>query len=326
MKTQGVSGLTSLHIVEGKLARCDFFGLSDSNDSPKIAAPMPRRRTFVSWLKTWAPIFAALSGNGGIAVSAAWQETYQNDVLARMDYEADQVKNPSTWSYANLRELKTHTLGEGFTITGKNGKIIGGKLPVEVEIDGSTYRGYLGGQCFEAGDSVAAVVDRHGRLLALSSPDRSHIVMDYTCHDAGFAALVHTLWVAWKMLTLIFGAFTVFVLGLGMAIEFGLSNPFAWLVALIGAPVGMGILMALILVFRLSLLDFWPAWRTSSVFHALGRPDLAKAVFDLSGEKVGRDGRVERDGNVAPFSIGRVYYSDAPARDRTRSMQQADAA
>ena len=306
MKIQDTDGSSSLHVVEGRLAQCRFLGLPDSIDSSQSAAPELRRRTFLGWLKAWAPIFAALSGNGGVVTSAAWRDAYQSDVLARLNREADKVKNPSTWSYANLRELQTHASGDAVTITGKNGKIIGGKLPVEVEIEGSTYRGFLGGQCFEEGDCVAAVIDGHNRLMALSSPDRTSIVMDCTCHDTGFAALVHDLWVAWKIMTLILCAVAVPAYALVMAIEFGFSHPLAWLAALVGAPIGMGTLVALILVFRLSLLDFWPALRTSSIFRTLGRPDLTKVEFDTGREKA------EQDGKIRPSTIGLVFYSQAP--------------
>lgn len=75
-----------------------------------------------------------------------------------------------------------------------------------------------------------------------------------------------------------------------VAIEFGFSHPFAWLAAPLGAPVGTGTLVALLLVFRIALLDFWQALRTSSIFRALERPDLAKVEFDVGREKAEQNG------------------------------------
>jgi hypothetical protein len=57
MKIQGKDGSLLLHVVEGRLAQCRFLGLPDSIDSSQSAAPEPRRRTFLGWLKAWAPIF-----------------------------------------------------------------------------------------------------------------------------------------------------------------------------------------------------------------------------------------------------------------------------
>ncbi|WP_236001795.1 hypothetical protein [Paraburkholderia elongata] len=90
------------------------------------------------------------------------------------------------------------------------------------------------------------------------------------------------------------------------SIQRHIATPEREIAALVGAPVGMGTFVALILVFRLSLLDFWPALRTSSIFRALGRPDLAKAEFDSAREKA------EQNAKIRPSAIGLVYYSDAP--------------
>ena len=77
-------------------------------------------------------------------------------------------------------------------------------------------------------------------------------------------------------------------------------------------PYRHGTLVALILVFRLSLLDFWPALRTSSIFRALGRPDLAKVEFDTGREKS------EHDGKIRPSTIGLVFYSLTPIGARVQ--------
>ncbi|MCP1121844.1 hypothetical protein LIOPPNJA_28720, partial [Robbsia andropogonis] len=67
-----------------------------------------------------------------------------------------------TWSLGNALDSKTYVSNNASVTVGKNGKIIAAKLPVEIEIDGTSYRGFLGGQCFQVGDNVAAVVDKSG--------------------------------------------------------------------------------------------------------------------------------------------------------------------
>lgn len=69
----------------------------------------------------------------------------------------------------------------------------------------------------------------------------------------------------------------------------------------------MGVMLALILWGRLSWSDWAPAWRTSVILHALGRPDLCSCDFlDTHAEAV-------RDGEARDSDIGKVYYASKKA-------------
>ncbi|WP_241021386.1 hypothetical protein [Burkholderia sp. Ac-20344] len=189
---------------------------------------------------------------------------------------------------------------------GKNGKILFAKLPVEIELGGESYRGFLGGQCFDVGDDVVAVVDRRGRLFALSSPDRRRMVMDHACSDTGLAGLTRNIGLAWKWMFIgvncLLIPMMIVVLWTG---DGGFSDLGLDLAMLLGGPVAMGVLLAPILGVRLSWSDWLPAWRTSSILKALGRPELCTLdFFDTRTE-------AERNGQVRDTDIGQIYYAPA---------------
>ncbi|WP_249180380.1 hypothetical protein [Burkholderia ambifaria] len=269
--------------------------------------PEARKKSLVYWFThTVVPILAALTGNGAAANALVFQQTNEDLVLARLNAAADKVEHPATWSYANIRETRTFVSANAFVTVGKNDKILFAKLPVEIETGGETYRGFLGGQCFDVGDDVVAVVDRRGRLFALSSPDRRRMVMDHACSDTGLAGLTRSLWLAWKWMFIGMNCFLVPIMALVLwTADRGFSNLDVDLAMLLGVPLTIGILLALVLGVRLSWSDWLPAWRTSSILKALGRPDLCTVDFlDTRTE-------AERNGQARDTDIGQIYYAPA---------------
>jgi len=300
-----------LRLVEGKLTALRFLERPDQdsagNHQMSPVNPEARKKSLGYWFThTVVPILAALTGNGAAANALVFQQTNEDLVLARLNAAADKVEHPATWSYANIRETRTFVSANAFVTVGKNDKILFAKLPVEIETGGETYRGFLGGQCFDVGDDVVAVVDRRGRLFALSSPDRRRMVMDHACSDTGLAGLTRSLWLAWKWMFIGMNCFLVPIMALVLwTADRGFSNLDVDLAMLLGVPLTIGILLALVLGVRLSWSDWLPAWRTSSILKAHGRPDLCTVDFlDTRTE-------AERNGQARDTDIGQIYYAPA---------------
>ncbi|MCU9954327.1 hypothetical protein OEJ37_13290 [Burkholderia sp. BKH01] len=298
-----------LHLVEGKLTALRFLERPDQDPSESHrvppADPEARKKSLgYRFTHHVVPIMAALTGNGAAANALMFEQDNEDSILAKLNADADKIEHPATWSYANLRGSKTFASQNAYVTVGRNGRIILAKLPVEIEIGGATYRGFLGGQCFEVGDEVVAVINRKGRLFALSSPDRRYMAMDYTCGDTGLAGLTRSLWLAWKWsfigVNCLLVPMMILVLWTG---DGGFSDLELDLFMLLGGPLMMGVLLALIIGVRLSWSDWLPAWRTSSIFHALGRPDLCKRDFDVAREEA------ERTGQMRDTDIGQIYYT-----------------
>ncbi|NIF44490.1 hypothetical protein F3J14_27190 [Burkholderia sp. Tr-862] len=301
-----------LRLVEGKLTALRFLERPDQgsagNSQVSPVNPEARKKSLGYWFThTVVPILAALTGNGAAANALVFQQTNEDLVLARLNAAADKVERPATWSYANMRETRTFVSANAFVTVGKNDKILFAKLPVEIETGGETYRGFLGGQCFDVGDDVVAVVDRRGRLFALSSPDRRRMVMDHACSETGLAGLTRSLWLAWKWMFIGMNCFLIPIMALVIWTgDRGFSDLDVDLAMLLGVPLTMGILLALVLGVRLSWSDWLPAWRTSSILKALGRPDLCTVDFlDTRTE-------AERNGQTCDTDIGQIYYAPAP--------------
>ncbi|WP_412024845.1 hypothetical protein [Burkholderia cepacia] len=298
-----------LHLVEGKLTALRFLERPDQDSSEghpiRPVDPEARKQSLGYWFThNVVPIMAALTGNGAAANALVFQQSNEDDILAKLNADADKVEHPATWSYANIRDSKTYVSQNASVTVGKNGRIVLAKLPVEIEIGGQTYRGFLGGQCFDVGDEVVAVINRQGRLFALSSPDKRYLAMDYACGNTGLAGLTHTLWLAWKWsfigVNCLVVPMMILVLWTG---DGGFSDLGLDLLMLLGGPLMMGVLLALIIGVRLSWSDWLPAWRTSSILHALGRPDLCTRDFaDARSE-------AERKGQVRDTDIGQIYYA-----------------
>ncbi|WP_423762687.1 hypothetical protein [Burkholderia sp. NLJ2] len=298
-----------LHLVEGKLTALRFLERPDQDSSEahllQPVDPEARKRSLGYWFThNVVPIMAALTGNGAAANALVFQQGNEDSILAKLNADADKVEHPATWSYANIRDSKTFASQNAYVTVGKNGRILLAKLPVEIEIGGKTYRGFLGGQCFEVGDEVVAVIDRQGRLFALSSPDRRYLVMDYACGETGLAGMTHSLWLAWKWLFIGMNCLLIpmmlLVLWTG---DGGFSDLELDLAMLLGGPLMVGTLLALIIGVRLSWSDWLPAWRTSSILNALGRPDLCTRDFSVAREEA------ERTGQMRDTDIGRIYYA-----------------
>ena len=300
---------SQLHLVEGKLTALRFLERPDQDSSenhlvPPVDPEARKRSLGYRFTHHVVPIMAALTGNGAAANALVFQQSNEDHILAKLNADADKIEHPATWSYANLRGSKTFASQNAYVTVGRNGRIILAKLPVEIEIGGKTYRGFLGGQCFEVGDEVVAVIDRQGRLFALSSPDRRYLVMDYACGETGLAGMTHSLWLAWKWLFIGMNCLLIPVMILALwTTERGFSSLETDLFLLLGGPLALGVLLALIIGMRLSWSDWLPAWRTSSIFHALGRPDLCKRDFDIAREEA------ERTGQMRDTDIGQIYYT-----------------
>ncbi|KAF1037344.1 MAG: hypothetical protein GAK33_03277 [Burkholderia lata] len=300
-----------LRLVEGKLTAMRFLerpdqGTAGSRQVPPVD-PEARKKSLGYWFThNVVPVMAALTGNGAAANALVFQQTDEDLILARLNAAADKVEHPATWSYANLRETKTFVSENAFVTVGKNGKILFAKLPVEIEIGDESYRGFLGGQCFDVGDDVVAVVDRRGRLFALSSPDRHRMVMDHACSDTGLAGLTHSLWLAWKWMFLGMNCLLIPIMILVLwTSDGGFSDLGVDLAMLLGGPLAVGVLLALLVGVRLSWSDWLPAWRTSSILKALGRPDLC--TLDFLDTRT----QAERNGQVRDTDIGQIYYAPA---------------
>ncbi|KER72294.1 hypothetical protein HR51_06510 [Burkholderia cepacia] len=301
-----------LRLVEGKLTALRFLerpdqGTTGSRQVPPVD-PEARKKSLGYWFThTVVPILAALTGNGAAANALAFQQADEDYVLAQLNAAADKVEHPATWSYANLRETRTFSSANAYVTVGKNGKILFAKLPVEIEIGGNTYRGFLGGQCFDVGDDVVAVVDRRGRLFALSSPDRQRMVMAHGCGDKGLAGLAHVLWLVWKWMFIGVNCFLIPMMALVLWTgDGGFSDLETDLAMLLGGPLAMGVLLALLVGVRLSWADWLPAWRTSRILKALGRPDLC--TLDFFDTRTAAD----RNGQARDTDIGKIYYAPVP--------------
>lgn len=301
-----------LRLVEGKLTALRFLerpdqGTAGSRQVPPVD-PEARKKSLGYWFThTVVPILAALTGNGAAANALAFQQADEDYVLAQLNAAADKVEHPATWSYANLRETRTFSSANAYVTVGKNGKILFAKLPVEIEIGGNTYRGFLGGQCFDVGDDVVAVVNRRGRLFALSSPDRQRMVMAHGCGDKGLAGLAHVLWLVWKWMFIGVNCFLIPMMALVLWTgDGGFSDLETDLAMLLGGPLAMGVLLALLVGVRLSWVDWLPAWRTSRILKALGRPDLC--TLDFFDTRTAAD----RNGQARDTDIGKIYYAPVP--------------
>ncbi|MET3618775.1 hypothetical protein [Burkholderia ambifaria] len=300
-----------LRLVEGKLTALRFLERPDQdtagNRQMSPVDPEARKKSLGYWFThTVVPILAALTGNGAAANALVFQQTNEDLILARLNAAADKVEHPTTWSYANMRETRTFVSANAFVTVGKNDKILFAKLPVEIETGGETYRGFLGGQCFDVGDDVVAVIDRRGRLFALSSPDRRRMVMDHACSDTGLAGLTRSLWFAWKWMFICMNCFLIPIMAIVLwTSDRGFSHLDVDLAMLLGVPLTIGILLALVVGVRLSWSDWLPAWRTSSILKALGRPDLCTVDF------VDTRTEAERNGQARDTDIGQIYYAPA---------------
>lgn len=304
---------STLHIVEGKLTGLRYLERPDQDSSEdNLVAPVDRearRRTWGYWFThSFVPMAAVLTGNAAAANSVVFQQTVEDSVLAKLDAKADTIDSPLGRAYANIRDSKTYVSQNASVTVSKDGHVIEAKLPVEVEVDGKAFRGILGGQCFQIGDDVAVVVDKGGRLFAISSSDRQYTVLDYTCGNMGFAGLVRINCMVWKWMFIAMSCLGLPALGIALwTSDNGFSDVGVDLLFLVGMPISWGVLLALILGVRLSWSDWVPAWRTSAIFHALGRPDLCKRDFlDAHAD-------AKRDGKVRDSDIGTIYYAlDAP--------------
>ncbi|WP_175694698.1 hypothetical protein [Burkholderia ambifaria] len=300
-----------LRLVEGKLTALRFLERPDQdtagNRQMSPVNPEARKKSLGYWFThTVVPILAAITGNGAAANALVFQQTNEDLILARLNAAADKVEHPTTWSYANMRETRTFVSANAFVTVGKNDKILFAKLPVEIETGGETYRGFLGGQCFDVGDDVVAVIDRRGRLFALSSPDRRRMVMDHACSDTGLAGLTRSLWFAWKWMFIGMNCFLIPIMAIVLwTSDRGFSHLDVDLAMLLGVPLTIGILLALVVGVRLSWSDWLPAWRTSSILKALGRPDLCTVDF------VDTRTEAERNGQARDTDIGQIYYAPA---------------
>jgi hypothetical protein len=253
--------------------------------------------------RRYAPIVAALVGNGGVATGAAVQHTFVDDELRKLNEAADKDSNPATFSWANIRDAQYNRSGDSWSMMGKNGRFVAGKFPAEIEIRGQTYRGYLGGQCFEVDEDVVAVINCEGVLLALASPDRNRMVLHHSCSQTGLAGLLRDLWIAWKLMFLWFGGFALACGLLSTLISSERADLTCRILLVLALPVCMGVLIALVLWVRLSLFDYAPAWRTSRVLQVLGRPDLAYRDFRFAQMEADKAGRTR------PTDIGTVFYA-----------------
>ncbi|RQR42645.1 MULTISPECIES: hypothetical protein [unclassified Burkholderia] len=300
---------SSLRLVAGKLTAMRFLERPDREDAARHQMPPvdpEARKKSLGYRFTHyvVPIAAALTGNGAAANALVVQQADEDLALASLNAAADKVEHPATWSYANIRGSKTFASENAYVTVGKNGRILFAKLPVEIEIGGDTYRGFLGGQCFDVGDDVVAVVDRRGRLLALSSPDRRHMVMDHTCGDTGLAGLTHTLWLAWKWMFIGMTCFLIPLMLLGIwTSDSGFSDPTLVVLTLLGGPFALGVMLALLIGVRLAWADWLPAWRVSRILTALGRPDLCTRDFGDALDDA------ERTGRLRDTDVGRIYYA-----------------
>lgn len=299
---------STLHTIEGKLTALRYLERPDQNRSDgNFVAPVDRearKKTWGYWFThRLVPIAAALTGNTSVANSLVFQQTAEDSILAKLDAEADAMDTPSGRAWANIRDSKTYVSQNASVTVGKDGRIIAAKLPVEIEIDGKAFRGILGGQCFQVGDEVAAVVDKDGRLFAISSADRQYMALDYACGNLGFAGLVRVNCLVWKWMFIGMSCLGLPALALALwTSDGGFSNVSIDLLLLLGMPLSWGVFLALVLGVRLSWSDWVPAWRTSAIFHALGRPDLCKRDFlDARAD-------AERDGKVRDSDIGTLYY------------------
>ncbi|MCP1121237.1 hypothetical protein [Robbsia andropogonis] len=296
-----------LHTVEGKLTALQYLerpdqGSVDGRLVPPIDPDAREKRWGYWFTHNVVPLAAALTGNFNTANMLVLQQATEGVALAKLRARAEKDDQISTWSLGNALDSKTYVSNNASVTVGKNSKIIAAKLPVEIEIDGTSYRGFLGGQCFQVGDNVAAVVDKSGRLFALSSPDRRYTVMNPSCGENGFAALARSTWFAWKWLFIGINCLMlpVLLIALGTS-QSGFSDLIVDVIFFIGMPIIVGVMLVLIIWGRLSWSDWHPAWRTSAIFHALGRPDLCKHYF-MNGIDAERKGLI-RDGD-----IGHIYY------------------
>lgn len=299
---------STLHTIEGKLTALRYLERPDQDSSDgHLVAPVDRearKKTWGYWFThSFVPIASALTGNTAAANSVVFQQSFEGSALAKLDAKADAMDSPAGREWANVRDSKTYVSQNASVTVAKDGHIIAAKLPVEIEIDGKTFRGILGGQCFQAGDDVAVVVDKEGRLFAIASADRQYMALDYACGDLGFAGLVRVNWLVWKWMFIGMSCLVLPLLAISLwTSDDGFSNVSADLFLLLGMPLSLGVFLALVLGVRLSWSDWVPAWRTSAIFHALGRPDLCKRDF--------LDARADakRDGKVRDSDIGTLYY------------------
>ena len=299
---------STLHTIEGELTALRYLERPDrDNSDDHLVAPVDREARKKNWgywfTHSFVPIAAALTGNTAAANSVVFQQSFEGSVLAKLDAMADSMDSPAGREWANVRDSKTYVSQNASVTVAKDGRIIAAKLPVEIEIDGKAFRGILGGQCFQVGDEVAVVVDKEGRLFAISSADRQYMALDYACGNLGFAGLVRVNCLVWKWMFVGMSCLGLPALALALwTSDGGFSNVSIDLLLLLGMPLSWGVFLALVLGVRLSWSDWVPAWRTSAIFHALGRPDLCKRDFlDARAD-------AERDGKVRDSDIGTLYY------------------
>lgn len=183
---------------------------------------------------------------------------------------------------------------------------------LDVAIDGTQYRTMLSGLCFSEGDDVGAVVDTRGTLLAITRQDQTAMSIYSTC-TCGFAQLMKNLW---RLARLLFWATMIPLLLIDVS-ELTLNSSWDLTVFLIVLAGGALAIIAMIVVLcGLAYRDeFVPAWLASSIFEALGRPDLAAINFAAAEAEAPHDGRKR------PGDKGRVLYF-WPA-GKTATVEQA---
>lgn len=83
----------------------------------------------------------------------------------------------------------------------------------------------------------------------------------------------------------------------------GFSDPPLVFLTLLGGPLALGVMLALLLGVCLSWSEWLPAWRVSSILTALGRPDLCARDFADALDDA------ERTGRLRDTDVGRIYYA-----------------
>lgn len=216
--------------------------------------------------QVFAPIFLALSGNSGLAVSLEWQNRYVNGVYDKLD---DTTRPSRKKEEEALKKRADHVYVLNLTISGVS------------------YRAVLSGLCFVVGDEVEAVVDGNGSLLAVARVDQTAIVLSGAC-SYGFAYLIKNLFWAVKFL---FSFSMVLILIIGVVMNELQWRGWAFFGGFVATiSVGLGILFLFVCCFA-NRSEFIPARLTSRVFKALGRPDLSKQGFEVAATLAEKDGR-----------------------------------
>ncbi|MFM0645271.1 hypothetical protein PQR14_13150 [Paraburkholderia bryophila] len=206
----------------------------------------PGAAGFTQSLRRYAPILAALSGNGGIAVSAQGQNMDVDDAVRKERIKSENLKRQ-----------------------GKEDRTTQGPFLVTIKVHDTDYSGWLSGICISEGDDATLIVDQANSLLGvINQKDRCFTLSGG--YYQGFGYFLKQARLSYKIFLLFMSPALVLVAGFALFDHDSTLRNFAITLG-IAIPSVLGTAAFLVLLMLRS--EIIPSWRGTRVLSALGIQD-----------------------------------------------------